>query len=94
MSEFDPTRILLSFPKGDPGPPGPKGPRGPTGPAGRDGTDFVPPRYSTTTRPTASLNFIGRFIRLKDDNVPEKLQICLQNAIGGYEWVTLAVTSD
>jgi hypothetical protein len=93
MADFDPNRILLSFPKGDPGPPGPRGPRGYTGPSGRDGSLFVPPRYTTLTRPVASSIYSGHIIRLKDENVPEKLQVCLENAYGAYEWITLAITS-
>ena len=93
MADFDPTRILLSFPKGDPGPAGPRGPRGFTGPAGRDGSLFVPPRFTTATKPLASSIYAGQLIRLKDEFVPERLQVCLQDASGVYEWVTLAITS-
>ena len=93
MSDPDTSRILLSFPKGDQGPAGPRGPRGFTGPSGRDGTFFIPTRYTTITKPVASSIYAGQIIRLKDDAVAEKLQVCLQNASGDYEWVTLAITS-
>ena len=90
---FDPNRILLSFPKGDPGPAGPRGPRGFRGISGRDGSLFVPPRFTSTNKPMASSIYAGNLIRLKDTDVPEKLQVCLETASGVYEWVTLAITS-
>lgn len=92
MSEYLPDNILLSFPKGEPGPAGPAGPRGPVGPAGST-FQAIPPRYTTAERPAADVALAGIFIRLKDLNQPERLQICLENVNGVFEWVTLAISS-
>lgn len=47
----------------------------------------------TATCPVADISLAGTFIRLKDYNQPERLQICLENVNGVYEWVTFAISS-
>lgn len=51
------------------------------------------PRYSTSGRPPPSSTLGGSFIRVKDNNQPELLQLCMQNSSGGWEWVTVAMSS-
>lgn len=54
---------------------------------------FIPQRYTTATRPAPGTGTAGRIVRVKDDGAPEELQVCLQQSNGGFEWVTLAITS-
>lgn len=47
-------------------------------------------RYTTATRPTASSEWRGKLISVKDDGSPEELHFCRETAEGGYEWITVA----
>jgi hypothetical protein len=51
------------------------------------------PVYSTSGRPRASSTLHGTRIILSDVGKPEKMQVCLKNTRGGYEWVTVAMSS-
>ena len=55
--------------------------------------ETFPERFTTANRPPANAAQAGVFIRVKDTNMPETLQCCLQQTTGAYEWVTLGVAS-
>ena len=46
---------------------------------------------NSTTRPVATADMAGRFVRVKDANLPEHLQVCLQNADGSWAWADCAL---
>lgn len=54
-----------------------------------------PTRYTTATRPTPSSLWAGITIRVKDDGVAEREQVCLQQADTSWAWIDLIrVTTD
>lgn len=53
----------------------------------------VAPRTALAFRPAASEAYAGRLIRLKDLGEPEQLQVCVQDSLGGWEWVTIGLAS-
>lgn len=50
------------------------------------------PVFQTSTRPVASQAWAGRFIRVRDTNMPEQLQCCLRNANGAWSWAVVSIS--
>lgn len=50
------------------------------------------PVYTSSSRPTASEQWAGRFIRVRDSGQPEQLQFCLRQADGAFAWAIVSIS--
>jgi hypothetical protein len=53
----------------------------------------VVPQVDKASLPEASGKNSGRLIRVKDDDRPEEIYVCLSTSKGSYEWVRIATAS-
>jgi hypothetical protein len=54
---------------------------------------FIAGTYARAAKPTASVGWLGKAIRLHDTGQPDEVHLCEQTSSGGYEWTAFALAS-